>query len=34
MNAFLETQIATMPEQYYWIHRRFKNRPEGMAPVY
>ncbi|WP_455287186.1 lipid A biosynthesis lauroyl acyltransferase [Cupriavidus necator] len=34
MNAFLETQIATMPEQYYWIHRRFKNRPAGMPPVY
>lgn len=34
MNAFLETQIATMPEQYYWVHRRFKNRPAGMAPVY
>lgn len=34
MNAFLETQIATMPEQYYWIHRRFKNRPAGMSPVY
>ncbi|WP_354682509.1 lipid A biosynthesis lauroyl acyltransferase [Cupriavidus necator] len=34
MNAFLETQIETMPEQYYWIHRRFKNRPEGMPSVY
>ncbi|AGW93373.1 MULTISPECIES: lipid A biosynthesis lauroyl acyltransferase [Cupriavidus] len=34
MNAFLETQIATMPEQYYWVHRRFKNRPAGMVPVY
>ncbi|WP_439687664.1 Lipid A biosynthesis lauroyl acyltransferase [Cupriavidus oxalaticus] len=34
MNAFLEKQIATMPEQYYWVHRRFKNRPAGMAPVY
>ncbi len=29
MNAFLETQIATMPEQYYWIHRRFRTGPQA-----
>ena len=23
--------IATMPEQYYWVHKRFKTRPEGEA---
>jgi KDO2-lipid IV(A) lauroyltransferase len=34
MNAFLETQIKRFPEQYYWVHRRFKHRPPGMAPVY
>lgn len=34
MNAFLETQVRQMPEQYYWVHRRFKHRPAGEAPVY
>lgn len=34
MNAFLETQILKIPAQYYWVHRRFKHRPEGMPPVY
>jgi Kdo2-lipid IVA lauroyltransferase/acyltransferase len=34
MNAFLETQIERFPEQYYWVHRRFKSRPLGTAGVY
>ncbi|PMS15719.1 lipid A biosynthesis lauroyl acyltransferase [Trinickia dabaoshanensis] len=34
MNAFLEEQIVKFPEQYYWVHRRFKHRPPGMASVY
>ncbi|CAB3792104.1 lipid A biosynthesis lauroyl acyltransferase [Pararobbsia alpina] len=34
MNAFLEAQIMRFPEQYYWVHRRFKHRPEGMPGVY
>ncbi len=34
MNRFLETQIQRMPDQYYWVHRRFKRRPQGQAPVY
>lgn len=34
MNEFLETQIRQMPEQYYWVHRRFKSRPEGEPAVY
>lgn len=34
MNAFLEAQVLRFPEQYYWVHRRFKNRPPGIAPVY
>jgi KDO2-lipid IV(A) lauroyltransferase len=34
MNAFLEAQVAKFPEQYYWVHRRFKHRPVGMASVY
>lgn len=34
MNAFLEEQIVKFPEQYYWVHRRFKHRPQGVASVY
>ena len=34
MNAVLEAHIREMPEQYYWMHRRFKTRPEGEASVY
>ena len=34
MNQFLETQVSRIPDQYYWVHRRFKNRPVGEAFVY
>ena len=34
MNAFLESEVMRFPEQYYWVHRRFKHRPAGMAGVY
>ena len=34
MNRELEAAIATMPGQYYWVHRRFKTRPEGTPSVY
>ncbi|MDZ7938170.1 MAG: lipid A biosynthesis acyltransferase [Rhodoferax sp.] len=34
MNAELERYIETMPEQYYWVHKRFKDRPAGEAPPY
>lgn len=34
MNAFLEAQIMRIPDQYYWVHRRFKSRPMGMPAVY
>ncbi len=34
MNRFLEMQIRGMPEQYYWVHRRFKRRPQGEPSVY
>jgi KDO2-lipid IV(A) lauroyltransferase len=34
MNARLQTLIDTMPDQYYWVHKRFKDRPPGETPVY
>ena len=34
MNACLADWIATMPSQYYWVHKRFKTRPEGQASLY
>ena len=34
MNNELETYIATMPAQYFWVHKRFKNRPPGEQSVY
>lgn len=33
-NRQLEALIDTMPEQYYWVHRRFKTRPPGASAVY
>lgn len=34
MNAQLQTWIDTLPAQYYWVHKRFKDRPDGQADVY
>jgi KDO2-lipid IV(A) lauroyltransferase len=33
-NALIESQIRDMPEQYLWIHRRFKTRTEGEEKIY
>ncbi|SSC11179.1 lipid A biosynthesis acyltransferase [thiotrophic endosymbiont of Bathymodiolus puteoserpentis (Logatchev)] len=33
-NQILQIQILKAPEQYLWIHRRFKTRPEGKASFY
>ena len=30
----LERQIRLAPEQYYWVHRKFKNRPATLPDVY
>lgn len=34
VNAFLEAEILQSPEQYYWLHKRFKTRPPGEKGVY
>lgn len=34
MNTFIEERIREMPEQYLWLHRRFKTRPPGEASLY
>jgi KDO2-lipid IV(A) lauroyltransferase len=34
VNRELEKQIRVAPEQYWWVHRRFKTRPEGEPPFY
>ena len=32
--ALLEQQVRKCPEQYYWVHRRFKNRPASLPDAY
>jgi KDO2-lipid IV(A) lauroyltransferase len=34
MNAWIEAAVRSMPEQYYWVHRRFKTRPPGEPRPY
>ncbi|WP_298925507.1 lipid A biosynthesis acyltransferase [uncultured Ramlibacter sp.] len=34
MNERLQDYIADMPEQYYWVHKRFKSRPPGSPGLY
>lgn len=34
INQLLEEWIRRDPAQYYWVHRRFKTRPEGEADFY
>ncbi len=34
MNAFIEDEIRHMPEQYLWLHKRFKTRPPGERNPY
>ena len=33
MNQVLEAAIRISPAQYYWVHKRFKTRPEGQVSV-
>lgn len=34
MNDFIEARIREMPEQYLWVHKRFKTRPPGEPSPY
>jgi KDO2-lipid IV(A) lauroyltransferase len=34
LNALIEQEVRRDPAQYYWVHRRFKTRPEGEAGFY
>jgi KDO2-lipid IV(A) lauroyltransferase len=34
INGMLEHAIKQQPDQYMWVHRRFKTRPEGEPSVY
>jgi Kdo2-lipid IVA lauroyltransferase/acyltransferase len=34
MNERLQTYIDRMPDQYYWVHKRFKDLPPGYPPAY
>lgn len=34
MNAVIEQAVRETPEQYFWVHKRFKTRPEDEAPFY
>lgn len=34
MNAFIEDGVRAAPEQYYWVHKRFKSRPPGEDRLY
>lgn len=34
MNQFIEERIKEMPDQYYWVHRRFGSRQPGTQNLY
>ena len=34
MNEYIERKVLEMPEQYNWMHKRFKTRPAGEARFY
>jgi KDO2-lipid IV(A) lauroyltransferase len=34
VNACIERMVREAPEQYLWVHKRFKSRPPGQPPLY
>ena len=34
MNRVIEKEIMRAPDQYLWLHRRFKTRPAGTPSLY
>jgi KDO2-lipid IV(A) lauroyltransferase len=34
MNEFIEQRALEIPEQYFWLHKRFKTRPPGEKDLY
>ena|SRR5471030_1945114 len=34
MNAYIESRVLETPEQYVWMHKRFRTRPPGEAALY
>lgn len=34
MNQTIEAAVRRMPEQYFWVHKRFKTRPPGDPDIY
>ena len=34
VNRFIESLVLRMPEQYFWLHKRFKTRPPGEQRYY
>ena len=34
MNQEIQVAVREMPEQYFWLHKRFKTRPRGEPDVY
>ncbi|MEK9627087.1 MAG: lysophospholipid acyltransferase family protein, partial [Gammaproteobacteria bacterium] len=34
MNSVIERSVREMPDQYFWVHKRFKTRPPGSQSLY
>ncbi|MEJ7928528.1 lipid A biosynthesis acyltransferase [Ramlibacter sp. AN1015] len=34
MNRWIEQEVRACPEQYFWVHKRFKTRPQGEPTLY
>ena len=34
MNQWIEGEVRRCPQQYLWVHKRFKTRPAGEPPLY